>query len=145
MPTSWPASTTSFVSSGKVSIECPGMNQVVFKPYLSNSLSRRRVPTSPANSPREMSSGESSPPYEPSQPATASTSMPMQQKISFAIGPSLSVVQRYDMCALCGVLLEDHWAEHGGRRGRALRVGLVNRVLDHFGLHLDDWSGRVYV
>jgi hypothetical protein len=69
----------------------------------------------------------------------------MQQKISFAIGPSLSVVQRYDMCALCGVLLEDHWAEQGGRRGRALRVGLVNRVLDHFGLHLDDWSGRVYV
>jgi len=58
----------------------------------------------------------------------------------------LSVVQRYDMCALCGVLLEEHWAEReGGRRGRALRVGLVNRVLDHFGLHLDDWSSRVYV
>jgi len=50
------------------------------------------------------------------------------------------------MCALCGVLLEDHWAEReGGRRGRALRVGLVNRVLDHYGLHLADWSGRVYV
>ena len=41
--------------------------------------------------------------------------------------------------------MEDHWAEQGGRRGRALRVGLVNRILDHFGLHLDDWSGRVYV
>jgi hypothetical protein len=50
------------------------------------------------------------------------------------------------MCALCGVLLDDHWAERdGGRRGRALRVGLVNRVLDHFGLRLDDWAGRVYV
>jgi hypothetical protein len=50
------------------------------------------------------------------------------------------------MCALCGVLLSDHWAEQeGGRRGRALRVGLVNRILDHFGLHLDDWAGRVYV
>ena len=50
------------------------------------------------------------------------------------------------MCALCGVLLEDHWAEQdGGRRGRAFRVGLVNRVLDHFGLQLDDWAGRVYV
>ena len=50
------------------------------------------------------------------------------------------------MCALCGVLLEDHWAEaEGGRRGRALRVGLVNRVLAHFGLRLDDWSGRVWV
>jgi len=70
----------------------------------------------------------------------------MQPRISFAIPPSLSVVQRYDMCALCGVLMEDHWAEReGGRRGRALRVGLVNHILDHFGLHLDDWSGRVYV
>jgi hypothetical protein len=56
------------------------------------------------------------------------------------------VVQRYDMCALCGVLLEEHWAEgEGGRRGRALRVSLLNRVLGHFGLRLDDWSGRVYV
>ena len=42
--------------------------------------------------------------------------------------------------------MEDHWAEReGGRRGRALRVGLVNRVLDHYGLRLGDWSGRVYV
>jgi hypothetical protein len=50
------------------------------------------------------------------------------------------------MCALCGVLLNDHWAEQeGGRRGRTFRVGLVNRVLDHFGLELDDWAGRVYV
>ncbi len=50
------------------------------------------------------------------------------------------------MCALCGVLLEEHWAEgEGGRRGRTLRVALVNRVLGHFGLRLDDWSGRTYV
>ena len=50
------------------------------------------------------------------------------------------------MCALCGVLLEEHWAEgEGGRRGRALRVALLNRVLAHFGLRLDDWSGRTYV
>jgi hypothetical protein len=70
----------------------------------------------------------------------------MEQKISFAIRPSLSVVQRYDMCALCGVLLEEHWAERaGGRRGRALRVALVNRVLGHYGLRLGDWSGHVYV
>jgi hypothetical protein len=56
------------------------------------------------------------------------------------------VVQRYDMCALCGVLLEEHWAEReGGRRGRTLRVALLNRVLGHYGLRLDDWSGRVYV
>ena len=50
------------------------------------------------------------------------------------------------MCALCGVLLNDHWAEQdGGRRGRTFRVGLVNRVLDHYGLALDDWAGQVYV
>jgi len=50
------------------------------------------------------------------------------------------------MCALCGVLLSDHWAEgEGGRRGRAFRVGLVNRVLAHFGLRLDDWAGSVYI
>jgi hypothetical protein len=50
------------------------------------------------------------------------------------------------MCALCGILLSDHWAEQeGGRRRRAERVRLVNRVLDHFGLRLDDWAGRVYV
>lgn len=50
------------------------------------------------------------------------------------------------MCALCGVLLSDHWAERdSGRRARHLRVRLVNRILDHFGLALDDWAGRVYV
>jgi hypothetical protein len=50
------------------------------------------------------------------------------------------------MCALCGVLLDDHWAEQdGGRRGRAFRVALVDRVLGHYGLALDDWAGRVYV
>ncbi len=50
------------------------------------------------------------------------------------------------MCGLCGVLLSEHWAEEGsGRRGRALRVALLNRVLDYYGLRLDDWSGSVYV
>jgi hypothetical protein len=50
------------------------------------------------------------------------------------------------MCALCGVLLDEHWAEQGGgRRARAFRVRLANRVLDYFGLRLDDWGGRVYV
>jgi hypothetical protein len=46
---------------------------------------------------------------------------------------------------LCGVLLTDHWAESdGARRARVFRVDLLNRVLDHYGLRLDDWSGRVY-
>ena len=50
------------------------------------------------------------------------------------------------MCALCGALLDEHWAEQdGGRRARVFRVRLANRVLGHFGLRLDDWGGRVYV
>ncbi len=50
------------------------------------------------------------------------------------------------MCALCGVILNDHWAEQdGGRRARAFRVALLDRVLDHFGLSLRDWAGGVYV
>ncbi len=48
------------------------------------------------------------------------------------------------MCSLCGALLSDHWAERGGARARHLRVQVVNRVLDHYGLSLDDWSGAVY-
>ena len=36
---------------------------------------------------------------------------------------------------LCGVLLNEHWAEAGGgRRARGFRVVLLNRVLDHYGL-----------
>jgi len=50
------------------------------------------------------------------------------------------------MCVLCGVLMNDHWAEQeGGRRGRVLRVRLVNRVLAFYGLRLDDWGGRIWV
>ena len=70
------------------------MNHVVRMSYVSNSFSSRRVPTSPAKTPREMSSGESSPPYEPSQPATASTSTPIEQKISLAIGSPSSFATR---------------------------------------------------
>ena len=50
------------------------------------------------------------------------------------------------MCALCGVLISDHWAERdSARRTRVFRLQLLNRVLAHFGLRLDDWAGRVYV
>jgi hypothetical protein len=49
------------------------------------------------------------------------------------------------MCVLCGVLLNEHWAEQeGGRRGRVFRVRLVNRVLAFYGLRLDDWGGRIW-
>ncbi len=50
------------------------------------------------------------------------------------------------MCVLCGVLLDEHWAERdGGRRARVFRGRLLNRVLAVYGLRLDDWSGRVWV
>jgi hypothetical protein len=50
------------------------------------------------------------------------------------------------MCSLCNVLGTEHWAElDGGRRARVFRVALLNRVLEHFGLELGDWAGRVYV
>jgi hypothetical protein len=49
------------------------------------------------------------------------------------------------MCVLCGVLLNEHWAEQeGGRRGRVFRGRLLNRVLGFYGLRLDDWSGRMW-
>src|ERR1041384_7032681 len=64
-------------------MECPGMNRVALMLCALKSWRRRGVPTSPAKRPREMSSGESSPPYEPSQPATASTSTPKPHRISF--------------------------------------------------------------
>ncbi len=49
------------------------------------------------------------------------------------------------MCALCGVLSNEHWAEDGGRRGRVFRARLLGRVLDHFGLDLSVWGGHTYV
>ncbi len=74
------------------------MNHVVLMLYLSNSFSSLRTPMVPAkrpglqlskklllsaigfHRPLEMSLVESSPPYEPSQPATASISTDMQQR-----------------------------------------------------------------
>jgi hypothetical protein len=47
---------------GEVSMEWPGQNQVAGSSYLVSSAFNRGTPTSPAKTPREMSSGESSPP-----------------------------------------------------------------------------------
>ena len=50
------------------------------------------------------------------------------------------------MCGLCGVILNHHWAEQdGGRRTRVFRAALLDRVLGHFGLSLQDWAGTVYI
>jgi len=48
---SCPASLIIVHSSGKVSSECPGMNQVVLMLYLANSFRSLRTPIVPANIP----------------------------------------------------------------------------------------------
>lgn len=57
------------------------------------------------------------------------------------------------MCGLCGIFQgSEHWTD--GRSGdqqrtrrhdRLHRVALTNKVLKHFGLQLDDWSGSSYI
>ena len=50
------------------------------------------------------------------------------------------------MCALCGVLRNEHWADEGaGRRARVIRVALLERVLGYFGLGLREWAGQYVV
>lgn len=60
------------------------------------------------------------------------------------------------MCGLCGVLGTTHWSDAPAapaagevaarpRRERLERVRLLNRVLDAYALHLDDFHGRSYV
>lgn len=76
---SWPASLTAAICLGNVSRlwpdgsisfnrlfaahpDLPGINHVVFIPYFANSFNSLGEPTSPANMPRVISLGESSPP-----------------------------------------------------------------------------------
>lgn len=60
------------------------------------------------------------------------------------------------MCALCGVLGVEHWTDmasfqgmeqrpHARRQERFHRVHLINAVLRHYGLRLDDWQGASFV
>ena len=56
-----------------------------------------------------------------------------------------AIVYKEGMCVLCGALMSDHWAEQaGGYRARKARVKLMNQVLGHYGLSVDDWAGAVY-
>jgi hypothetical protein len=48
------------------------------------------------------------------------------------------------VCALCGALGEGHWAEASGRDARAARNALLARVLEPFGIELENWGGVVY-
>src|SRR5208282_2761096 len=52
------------------------------------------------------------------------------------------------MCGLCGLLGGAHWTDEsvGGdalpaRQARLRRVALLNRVLQHYRLRVDDWQG----
>lgn len=64
------------------------------------------------------------------------------------------------MCSLCGILGgRGHWADsatspdafaaraerHTWQRERQARTRLINRVLTHYGLSLQDWQGSAYV
>jgi hypothetical protein len=55
------------------------------------------------------------------------------------------------MCGLCGILGEgEHWTDHpdGGPRRlreRLERAALVSRVVQHFGLKVEDWQGRSFL
>jgi hypothetical protein len=47
------------------------------------------------------------------------------------------------MCALGGVLRNEHWADQGaGRRARVIRTALLERVLGCFGLGVREWAGQ---
>ena len=47
------------------------------------------------------------------------------------------------MCALCGVIAKEHWAEQDGDGdARVFRAALLNRVLGHFGLSVARLGGR---
>src|SRR5947208_3044093 len=76
-----------------------------------------------------MSSGEFSPPYEPSQPATASTSMPIAHRISLAMPtPPESLERCYNttlMCALCEVAIDHHLLRRVDERTVVLGNGCV--------------------
>jgi hypothetical protein len=51
------------------------------------------------------------------------------------------------MCGLCGVLGVEHWSEQANisgptpRQARLRRVALLNDVLSHYRICVDDWQG----
>jgi hypothetical protein len=50
------------------------------------------------------------------------------------------------MCALCGVLRNEHWADAGaGRRARVLRTTLLEHVLAPSGIGVREWAGQYVV
>ena len=50
------------------------------------------------------------------------------------------------MCALCGVLRNEHWADAGaGRRARVIRAALLERVLAPSGIGVREWAGQYVV
>ncbi len=64
------------------------------------------------------------------------------------------------MCALCGFLGIEHWSDTdivapaapvaaadpvARRRGRRQRIAIINQVLGHYALQLDDWQACSYL
>jgi hypothetical protein len=100
---------------------------VVVRPYFLNIFNRRGEPTSPANMPREMSSGESSPPYEPSQPPTASTSTPNVTKISLVmVTHSLKLIEE----STCSMEKPMRRSRASSRRARVEKVNFEYLYFD---------------
>src|SRR5699024_2948011 len=89
-------------------------------------LLRRGTPTSPANIPRDMSPGESSPPYDPSQPPTASTSMPNATKISLDIVSPFA--SRRHMTSYCLTVYPDFVRNQESKQHSCLVEGCIPKV-----------------
>jgi hypothetical protein len=50
------------------------------------------------------------------------------------------------VCALCGVLRNEHWADAGaGRRDRVIRTAVLERVLAPAGIGVREWAGQYVV
>ena len=55
------------------------------------------------------------------------------------------------MCALCGMMGVEHWADRGDGAGtsrrlaRHRRVAVLNRVLSHCRIAVDDWEGTAMI
>ena len=82
--------------------------------------------------PREMSLVESSPPYEPSQPATASMSTEMQQRAPEGCQRGFGTQEKQETYAFCPLLRYEamHSFQRGGRGVGALHCGRGGVVIN---------------
>ena len=124
------------------------MNQVVFRSYLSNSFSRRR---------RADLAGEDAARDVVGRVLAAVGAQPPGDRVDVDADHAEDLLGHrsppdpwWYNAKPCARSAGYYWRSTGpsGKAAGAdarFRVALLNRVLDHFGLRLDDWSGRVYV